>query len=129
MFEVASVVPYRDSWIFRFAGVERIEDAARLAGCEVIVPDAERTELAEGEFFLADLLDCEVIEAGTGKMLGRVKAWQEYGGPPLLEVAAPAGDKEPMLVPFARSIVKEIDLGARRIVVDVPAGLKELNAE
>jgi ribosomal 30S subunit maturation factor RimM len=33
---------------------------------------------------------------------------------------------EPLLVPFARAICVEIDVGRRRIVVDLPEGLKEL---
>jgi len=32
-----------------------------------------------------------------------------------------------LLIPFARAICVEIDVAARRIVVDLPAGLKDLN--
>jgi len=32
-----------------------------------------------------------------------------------------------LLIPFARSICVEIDPGARRIVVELPDGLKDLN--
>jgi ribosomal 30S subunit maturation factor RimM len=39
-------------------------------------------------------------------------------------VAGPGGD---VLIPLARAICVEIDIAARRIVVDPPEGLLELN--
>ena len=57
--------------------------------------------------------------------MGRVTGWQECGGPALLEVDGVEGEE--LLVPFARSICVEIDPAARRIVVDLPEGLKDLN--
>ena len=59
--------------------------------------------------------------------LGEVIRWQECGGPNLLEVKMRAGGE--LLIPFARSLCVEIDVAARRIVVDLPEGLKELNRE
>jgi ribosomal 30S subunit maturation factor RimM len=34
-----------------------------------------------------------------------------------------------LLIPFARSIFVEIDIDARRLVVDMPEGLAELNEQ
>jgi ribosomal 30S subunit maturation factor RimM len=69
---------------------------------------------------------CEVVDGSSGSTLGVVTGWQDYGAAPLMEVDADTPG-EPLLVPFARSICVEVDLAARRIVVALPDGLKELN--
>ena len=107
--------------IFKFRGVDTIADAERLSGAEVRVPLSERTPLDPGEYFESDLLGCEVVDRRTGESLGRVTRWDDGGSSGLLVVD---GD---LLIPFARSICVEIDPAAKRIAVDLPEGLKELN--
>ncbi|HLH15978.1 MAG TPA: ribosome maturation factor RimM [Bryobacteraceae bacterium] len=106
--------------ILKFRGVDSISDAERLCGAEVRIPLAERMPLEPGEFFESDLIGCEVIERATGETLGRVSRWEDAGGAGLLVV----GD---LLIPFAREICVAIDPAARRIAVELPPGLKELN--
>ncbi|HEY1219970.1 MAG TPA: ribosome maturation factor RimM [Bryobacteraceae bacterium] len=108
--------------IFKFQGVDTISDAQLLVGMEVRIPIAERTEIAPGEFFQSDLVGCEVVDRKSGARLGRVEAWQDGGGCGLLVVEGG------LLIPFARSICVEIDVQARRIAVELPEGLRELNA-
>jgi len=107
--------------ILKFRGVDSISEAERLVGFEVRIPRGERVALEAGEYFVSELIGCRVEER-DGTVLGRVRDWQEYGGPPLLEL------ENGMLIPFARSICVEIDPGGGRIVVELPEGLKELNA-
>jgi 16S rRNA processing protein RimM len=107
--------------IFKFAGIDTISDAESLRGAEVRVPLEDRAELEPGEYFQSDLIGCEVVERSTGQSLGRVADWADAGsGLLVLESGA--------LIPFARSICVEIDLAGRRILADLPEGLKELNA-
>jgi ribosomal 30S subunit maturation factor RimM len=87
----------------------------------VRIPLAERTRIEPGEFFQSDLVGCEVVDRKTGERVGRVEAWQDGGGSGLLVVEGG------LLIPFARSICVEIDVQARRIAVDLPEGLRELN--
>lgn len=112
--------------IFKFEGVDSIAQAELWRGAEVQIPLAERLPLPEGEVYLSDLIGCEVADSGGG-LLGRVTAWIELPGGILLEVetGVPGGE---ILVPFAASICREVDLAARRITVDLPDGLLELNA-
>jgi 16S rRNA processing protein RimM len=124
--EIESVWQHRGLLIFKFRGVDSISEAERLKGAEMRVPRQERAPLAEGEYYQSDLIGCEVIERANGERLGTVTGWQECGGPALLEVKD-GGAGEPMLIPFARAICTEIDLEARRILVDLPEGLKELS--
>ena len=99
--------------VFKFRGVDSISEAERLVG--------ERTPLEPGEFFQSELVGCEVIDRRTGESLGRVEGWEDSGGAGLLAVEGG------LLIPFARSICVEIEPAARRIVVELPEGLKDLN--
>jgi len=116
-----------DTWfhqgvlIFKFRGVETISDAERLSGAEVRVPVADRVPLDPGEYFESDLVGCEVIDRQSGQSLGKVTRLEDGGSSGLLVVA------EGLLIPFARSICVEIDPAAKRIAVDLPEGLLDLN--
>ena len=119
--EVEEIWFHNGTLIFKFRGVDSISDAELLSGCEVRVPLAERAPLEAGEFFQSDLIGCEVIERATGERIGAVVDWDDSGGAGMLVVE---GD---LLIPFARSICVEIDPAAKRIAVELPPGLKELN--
>jgi 16S rRNA processing protein RimM len=123
--EVESVWEHRGRAIFKFRGIDSIPDAERLRGKEVRIPLEERPALPQGEYYQSDLVGCEVVDRASGELVGQVKGWQECGGPALLEIAG--ADGKEILVPFAGSICVEIDTAARRIRVDLPEGLKDIN--
>jgi 16S rRNA processing protein RimM len=123
--EVESVWVRRRRAVFKFRGVDSIADAERLRGKEVRIPLEERPPLPQGEYYQSDLVGCEVVERSSGELVGQVKGWQDCGGPGLLEIAGVDGRE--ILVPFAGSICIEIDTAARRIRVDLPEGLKDIN--
>ncbi|HYL47398.1 MAG TPA: ribosome maturation factor RimM [Candidatus Limnocylindrales bacterium] len=115
--------------IFHFEGVESISDAEELVGLDVQIPLAERTALPEGNYFVTDLIGCEVFEKG-GAMIGRVRDVQFTGegvaGTPILVLDSPRGE---LLIPLAQEICVRVDVEARRIEVALPEGLLELNRE
>jgi len=126
-FDIESVWLHDGRPVLKFRGIDSISDAEALVGAEVRLPIAERMPLEEGEFYQAELVGCEVVEGPSGEPLGEVTGWQDAGGPSLLQVRMRDGGE--LLIPFARAICVEIDVAARRILVDLPAGLKELNRE
>ena len=117
--ESARIVP--GSVIFKFRGIDTMDDAEPWRGAEVRIPRQERLEPEPGEFFIGDLIGCEVFERGTGESLGLVTGWSEGGPSGLLQVGPD------LLIPFARSICVSIDIERKRIEVDLPEGLKDLN--
>lgn len=124
-FGLVSVREQAGRLLFQFAGVESVETAEALNGCEVLVPPEERAPLEEGEFYLSDLLGCVVFDRVTGREIGVVERWQEFGGPPTLEVRS-GGDV--VWIPAVRPILAVIDAASRRIEIDPPEGLLDLNA-
>ena len=122
--EVESTWFHNGTLIFKFQGVDSISEAEVLTGTEVRVPASERIRLEQGEFFQDDLIGCEVTDRRTGERLGSVTSWDDGGGAGLLVVGK--GD-DALLIPFSRAICVEIDPAGKRIVVDLPEGLKDLN--
>jgi 16S rRNA processing protein RimM len=120
-YQVENVWWHDGRLVMKFQGIDDIPQAEELTGAEVRVPEEQAVALDPGEYFQADLVGCEVIERSTGKRLGAVADFLETGGPGLLDLGGG------FLIPFARSICVEIDIAARRIAVDLPDGLQEIN--
>ncbi len=120
---IESVWDHRGRLVFKFQGIDSIDEAEPLQGLDVRLPRSERAPLADGEFYQSDLIGCEVVERSTGERLGAVVDWVDNGGPLLLDVR---GDGKPVLIPFVKAFCVEIDVPGRRIGVDLPDGLKEL---
>jgi 16S rRNA processing protein RimM len=110
--------------IFHFADVHSIEDANTLRGLEVQVPIEERAQLDAGNYFVSDLVGCQVWEAGATSVLGSVRDVEFPGGAPLLAIDTKDGE---VLVPLAAEFCLHIDVKAKRIDVTLPEGLRDLN--
>jgi 16S rRNA processing protein RimM len=121
-FTVERVWTHGGTPIFKFAGVDSISDAEKLRGADVRIPKAERVALEPGEFFHSDLVGCEVRERVSGRVVGAVTGWEEFGGPALLEV-----DGGRLLIPFVKAICTDIRPDERLILVDLPEGLETVN--
>jgi len=122
-YEVENTWFHDGTLIFKFRGVDSIDAAELFSGWEVRIPVAERVALEEGEFFQDDLVGCEVTDRRTGEVLGRVTKFEDSGGSGTLVVG------EDFLIPFVRAICVEINPSERRIAVELPEGLKELNRQ
>ncbi len=109
--------------ILRLEGADRLEEAERLRSAIVSVTREELVPLPEDTYYDFDLVGCRV-ETKTGEWIGTVRRVDHYGAAPLLVVdGRPAGRPAELLVPFVALICPEVDLSARRIVVDPPEGL------
>lgn len=110
--------------IFHFADVGNPEEAELLRGLEIQVPIEERAPLDAGNYYVEDLVGCEVWEAGASSALGSVRDVEFPGGASLLAVDTPKGE---VLVPLAAEFCNRIDVSAKRIDVTLPEGLCDLN--
>ena len=110
--------------ILKFAGVESIGDAEQLAGMELQIPAEQRPELEDGAEYVSDLAGCEVFNRGTS--IGTIVDVQFGAGEaPMLVVMRNAKE---FLVPFATEFLKNSDVKAKRIEVELPEGLLALQA-
>ena len=106
-------------------GVESMDDAEALAGDELRIPASARPPLPEGSYYTSALVGCEV-RTGTGRTVGTVVDVQEAGGTSRLLVRS-AGAEDEIDIPLVDPICVDVDTTARRVVIEPPDGLLELN--
>jgi 16S rRNA processing protein RimM len=125
--------PHKGGIVLHFAGVDSITDAEALAGRIVAIPRAERAALREDEAYISDLIGCALVDvAPTSKsgatpvVVGEIEDVDRTAGEtPLLVVRGAAGE---VLIPFAKSYLRRIDLEKKRVEMALPEGLIDLNA-
>lgn len=126
---VATAVAIREAWfhqgrpVLTLDGVESMTDAERLRGAELRVPEDALHPLPDGRYYHFRLVGCAVVTVG-GELVGDVRAVEGEAGRERLVVDTPGGE---VLVPFAEPICTSIDVESRRIVIDPPDGLLEVN--
>jgi len=102
----------------RLTGVKTRDEADALKGMALYAPRERLPELEDDEFYYADLIGLQVLDAG-GNALGKVKAVLNHGASDLLEVLGP-GMKSPLLLPFTKAVVPTVDIAGGRVIVDLP---------
>jgi len=105
-------------------GVATMNDAEALAGLELRVPVGELAPLPHGTFYHHELIGCEVVTE-RGDMVGIVESVEGTVAGSRLVVAGAKGE---ILIPLATEICRTIDAAGRRIVIEPPEGLLDLNA-
>ena len=110
--------------VLKFEGIDSISDAEVWEGAGILVAESDVARPQEGEYSHADLIGCTVFREKTDGEIGIVRAIEEYGGPPLLKIEC--ADGREILVPFARSICREVDPAGKSIRAWLPEGLDEL---
>lgn len=120
---------HRGTLILQFSGVSSIGEAERLRGRIVLIPREERARLGQNQYYLWELVGCAVVRQG-GERVGTVAAVEATGGVDLLRVKAEGDSRsvQDLLIPLAEEICTSIDVAARRIVIEPPEGLLDLNA-
>jgi len=121
--KIEDLWPHKGLLILKFSGVDDMNDAETIVGCELQVPSAERAQLEPGWTYVSDLVGCVAFDGE--RELGTVTDLRFGAGEaPLLVVK---GDKE-YEIPFAEAFLKSVDLDHKRIVMELPEGLLELSA-
>jgi len=123
--QLAEYWPHKGGMVLKFEGVDSIEEAETLLRSEIQIPASERAELEEGACYVSELLECVVVnaEAELGKV---VDVNFGAGAAPLLIVKNDAGRE--FMIPFVESFTTKLDLQGKRIEMQLPEGMLELDA-
>ncbi len=119
--------------VLHFAGVDSISAAEELAGLVVAIPRAERTALGDDEVYIGDLIGCTLVDVSATSrsgsepvVVGEIEDVDRTAGPVALLVVR--GAAREVLVPFAKSYLRRVDIDGRRVEMALPDGLADLNA-
>jgi len=114
--------------VLHFASVDSISAAEELKGMVVAVPQSDRAPLAADETYIGDLIGCVLVDVAGAEAVtvGEIENVDRSGGAaPLLVVRGARGE---VLIPFAKSYLRRIDLEGKRVEMALPEGLVDLNA-
>jgi 16S rRNA processing protein RimM len=115
--DLVEVVPQGNVLLIRFKGIDNPEAAALLKGAEIIAGREFAARLKEGEYYVEDLKDLEVVTT-AGETLGHISNVVEGGGGDLAEVELPSGERK--FVPFRNEFFGDVDLEGGKIVLLEP---------
>jgi len=121
---VAAMRMHQGRPVLTLAGVDTMDEAETLAGLELRVPESALAQLPEGTYYEHDLIGCALVTVG-GDEVGTVRTVEGGGG--MLRLIA-NGRRGEIQVPLVHEICVQIDVAQKRIVIDPPEGLLDVNA-
>ena len=122
-FQVESYRLYKAHFIVKLEGIASIDQAQNFIGLEVLIPEADLHTLEEGSYYFHQISGF-LVETKEGKRVGVVKDMLSHKNNDLLVVDR---DKKEIFIPFTHAICVEINQKSRKVIIDPPEGLLELN--
>ena len=120
-FEVTQVSAGRREEVrMTLVGVASRESAEQLRGKLVVTEASQLEALPEGEYYSYELVGCRV-EGADGLPIGTVREIWATGAVDVLVVEDEKGAQQ--LIPAMESQLREVDIEARRIVIEILPGL------
>jgi len=126
--ELANHWLHKGGIVLHFAGVDSISAAEELVGMVAAIPRGERAPLEEGDVYIGDLIGCTLVDVAGAetKEIGEIVDVDRSAGPVAMLVVR--GSKGEVLIPFAKSYLRRVDLDAKCVEMALPEGLAELNS-
>jgi 16S rRNA processing protein RimM len=115
-YAITSLRPTPDGALVKLAGVDSRQAAAALTLADVVVPRAALPPLAPGEYYVGDVIGCEVVHE-TGRALGVVASTFWNGAQDVMIVDGPGEPRQEHLIPLLPQFVVTVDAPGRKIVV------------
>ncbi len=121
--EIDSVKFFKNMVILHFKDIDDRNFVETLKQCDLLIDRADAVPLAEGEFFICDLVGLKVIdEAGTE--LGVVEDVLQTGANDVFQVKKPDGKE--LLIPSIKDCILEKNPAGGYIRAHLLPGLEEL---
>jgi 16S rRNA processing protein RimM len=118
--------------VLQLAGIETISAAETVAGLDVVVPENLRLPLEDESIYVSDLVGYDVFDniVPLGKVT-EVSFPVEPDGARILDMAPllviqGEGENE-ILVPFVKAFIVHMDQPDRKLIMNLPAGLVDIN--
>ena len=112
--QVESARPHKSLLLLKLAGVDTVEQAEALRGRVVYIARTD-ARLPEGQYFQQDLLGCEVVDADTQQVYGKLTDIFSTGANDVYQVTDAAGKN--YLLPAVRQVVPAVDTTAGRVEI------------
>lgn len=118
---VNSSRPHGNVVIAAIKGVDSIEQAETLRN-KVLYMDRRDAKLEEGQYFITDLIGCEVFDADTERLLGKISDVSQTGANDVWHINK---DGKEYLIPCIDEVVISVDIDAEKIIIRALKGIFE----
>ena len=125
LFTIEGVRLHKGQALLKLRGVDSIDAAEELRGARVQIRPQEAVPLPANEFYIHDLIGCEVVTA-EGRILGQLTSVLKSSANDVFVIGQ---GKEEILLPAIKEVVREVDMAQRRIFVTPTPGLLPGEAE
>lgn len=120
VYHISTVRSHKRFVVIKFAEVKDMNDGEKLKGCLIQITMDMLEPLPEGHYYIFQLIGLEVFET-SGELLGRLDNVLKTGANDVYVIKPPSG--KDILIPALKTVVKEIDIEANRMLVELPEGL------
>ena len=122
--EVENVRPQKNLVILKFKGIDNINDIEKYKGKGLYVTKDNRVELKEDEYFIADLIGCDVfLDDNSNDKFGKITDVFETGANDVYEIALEDGGT--VLVPAIKECIIDVNVDENKMVIHLLEGLME----
>ncbi len=111
---------HRRALLLELEGIETRNQAETFRGLLLEVPEEELAPLTEGQYYRFQIIGMDVVDR-EDQPLGRIEEILDTGSNDVYVVHGPDGE---LLLPAIDAVVKEVDVAARRMVVEPLPGLE-----
>ena len=118
---VISAKPHGNVVLLQLNDIDNIEKAEALRG-QTIYLLRDDFRLDDGQYFVCDLINCDVYDADSGSLLGKISDVSKTGANDVWHISY--NDKE-FLIPVIEEVVKEVDLDENKVVIRPLKGIFE----
>lgn len=117
---IASHRKHKNFDLLTFEGYLTINDVEKFRDGILKVSEYDLTDLEENEYYYYEIIGLHVLDE-NGELLGTIKEILSPGANDVWVVQRKG--KKDALIPYIDSVVKEIDLDANEVHVEIPEGL------
>jgi len=122
--EVENARPQKNLVILKFKGIDNINDIEKYKGHGLYVTKDNRVDLKEDEYFIADLIGCDVyLDSDKDNRFGTISDVMETGANDVYEVTLESG--KTVLVPAIKDCILDVDIEGRRMEIHLMEGLMD----
>ncbi len=122
--EVENARPQKNLVILKFKGIDNINDIEKYKGHGLYVTKDNRVDLKEDEYFIADLIGCDVyLDSDRDNRFGTISDVMETGANDVYEITLESG--KTVLVPAIKDCILDVDIEGRRMEIHLMEGLMD----
>lgn len=125
LMEIETVRFHKGQALVKLRGVSSIDEAEQLRGSLLQVRQEDAVALSEDEFFVHDLVGCEVVTE-AGQLLGSVTQVLQGRANDVYVVGQ---GKSEILLPAVKQVIRSVHIPTKKIVVSLLPGLLPNEAE